>query len=399
MDAAPAPTVPFAHEVAVTSVGSSSVSTQRRVGLGSSLGPRRVGPFFLFSVLQLGTQIARSEYKPPFTLAVMAAQTLSYLRPGWLRMFLRVGRPISDVYMLPAAIMESLSPLTAFRRMILSAAIHADHYHLYYNSATWLWQGTQLESRMGSKAFAKLVGTLLCTSHAIFVVFSWFLSWFGLDGPYYSISLGFSNVLFALKMVMCYELPGGVAHIFGYAVRMQTEMWFELLINWLLLPQTSVTAHLSGIVAGYLYYEWATLRPLDASRQAVRSVVGSLPRWITRPLGLDQVFNPLSPAQQAMYGGGARLGGGGGGRGRARRGGPRWSPTRPLHNPLAQDGQQQQGQQQQGPGGGGGGLQRYTAGAASLLAVAQGRLLNLIVSFALLLPHALPVACLIIPLC
>ena len=60
----------------------------------SSLQPRSVGPFFLFSVLQLGTQVARSEYRPPFTLAVMVAQTLSYLRPGWLRIFLRVGRPV-----------------------------------------------------------------------------------------------------------------------------------------------------------------------------------------------------------------------------------------------------------------------------------------------------------------
>jgi hypothetical protein len=60
----------------------------------SSLQPRRVGPFFLFSVLQLGTQIARSEYRPPFTLGVIVAQTLSYLRPGWLKAFLRAGRPV-----------------------------------------------------------------------------------------------------------------------------------------------------------------------------------------------------------------------------------------------------------------------------------------------------------------
>ncbi len=42
---------------------------------------------------------------------------------------------ISDVYMMPAAIIESLSPLTALRRMFLSAAVHGDHYHLYYKCA------------------------------------------------------------------------------------------------------------------------------------------------------------------------------------------------------------------------------------------------------------------------
>ena len=190
--------------------------------------------------------------------------------------------------------------------------------------------------RAGSRALAKLVGTLLVTTHTIFVCVAWIFSWIGLDQPYYSVSVGFSNVLFALKMVMCYELPGGVAHIFGYAVRMQTEMWFELFLNWLLLPQTSVTAHLSGIIAGFLYYEWRTLRPLDALWDAGRRVVSSLPQWITRPLGLDHVFRrPVSPQHMAYTGAGARLGGGGGGGpggggggGRARRGGPRWSPTR-----------------------------------------------------------------------
>jgi hypothetical protein len=37
--------------------------------------------------------------------------------------------------MMPAAIIESLSPLTALRRMFLSAAVHSDHYHLYYKCA------------------------------------------------------------------------------------------------------------------------------------------------------------------------------------------------------------------------------------------------------------------------
>lgn len=184
---------------------------------------------------------------------------------------------------------------------------------------------------VGSRALAKLVGTLVVTTHTIFVSGAWFLSFIGLDQPYYSASVGFSNVLFALKMVMCYELPGGVAHIFGYPVRMQTEMWFELLLNWLLLPQTSVTAHISGILAGFLYYEWSTLRPLDTVCQAGRGVVGSLPRWLTRPLGLDQAFR--RPPGSPYRGGGVPLGGVDA---RHNRGGPRWSPTRPLvHNRWA----------------------------------------------------------------
>ena len=49
----------------------------------------------------------------------------------------------------------------------------------------------------------------------------------------------------AAQMVMCYELPGGVAYIFGFPVRMQTEMWAELLLYMIFYSShTSVTAHL-----------------------------------------------------------------------------------------------------------------------------------------------------------
>lgn len=247
----------------------------------------------------------------------------------------------------------------------------------------------------GSRALAKLVGTLLVTTHTIFVSGAWILSFIGLDQPYYSVSVGFSNVLFALKMVMCYELPGGVAHIFGYPVRMQTEMWFELLLNWLLLPQTSITAHISGILAGFLYYEWSTLRPLDAAWQAGRSAVGFLPRWLTRPLGLDQVFRrvPASPQRSPYRGGGVRLGNAGSDAAH-NHGGPRWSPTRPLmQNPWA-GGQGQMRRATLGTGMGStmrdvrGQAAEGRSGMRGLLSVAQARLLNLLSATRRLLSRA-----------
>ena len=36
-------------------------------------------------------------------------------------------------------------------------------------------------------------------------------------------------------------------------------MYVELFLNWLLLPHTSVVGHVSGILAGLLYYEWRAL--------------------------------------------------------------------------------------------------------------------------------------------
>ena len=242
--------------------------------------PRPIRPVFLFSVLQLGTQVARQEYRPPFTLTVIAAQAIFFMRPSWL-VALTMCRRATELYMIPAAVVEACD----LRRFLVSCMVHSDSYHLYYNAGAMLWQGTQLEAKFGSRQFAKLVGTLLVSSHALFVSMTWLVSCFGFDRPYYSVSVGFSNVLFALKMVMCYELPGGVAQIFSFAVPMKTEMWAELFFNWLLVPQTSLVAHLSGIMAGFLYYEWRALLRSEWRLPALLRL--ALPGWVLRPLGLE----------------------------------------------------------------------------------------------------------------
>eukprot|EP01048_Picozoa_sp_COSAG05_P007685 COSAG05_NODE_549_length_8747_cov_8.305851_1_plen_385_part_10 len=250
---------------------------------------RRVSPFFLFSVAQLGSQVVRMRHRPPFTLALLGAHALFYLKPGWL-LALTLSRRLTNLYMVPAAVVESWG----LRRLFLSAMVHDDHYHLYYNATALLWQGGQLEARFGSRGFAKLVGTLLATSHSLFIALAWLVSCFGIERPYYGVSTGFSNVLFALKMVMCYELPGGVAHIFGFAVQMQTEMWAELLLNWVFLGgSTSVLGHLSGILAGFLYYEWRALLRSEWRLMALLRL--ALPNWFLEPLGL---------AHAGRYGGG-----------------------------------------------------------------------------------------------
>lgn len=184
-------------------------ATSRRVGRhasASSLQPRAVGPFFLFSVLQLGTQVARSDYRPPFTLGIVVAQTLSYLRPGWLKIFLRVGRPVSGQRvqfaswccaptLAPPSYLQlsgtladfgclhdaschcreqepthsspSHVPINRCTRGSLSSVLQVRTTELHTASlevgrswltrmhfalascATWLWQGTQLEVRLG----------------------------------------------------------------------------------------------------------------------------------------------------------------------------------------------------------------------------------------------------------
>ena len=97
---------------------------------------RRVSPFFLFSVAQLGSQVVRMRPPPPFTLALLGAHTLFYLKPGWL-LALTLSRRLTNLYMVPAAVVESWG----LRRLFLSAMVHDDHYHLYYNATALLFEG------------------------------------------------------------------------------------------------------------------------------------------------------------------------------------------------------------------------------------------------------------------
>ena len=173
---------------------------QRRIAFPRG---RYGSPFFLLSLLQLGAQIGRAEYKPPLTLGVMALHAATFLRPDLcLRWLLRPGARITDVALHPAAFWEGgLKPLQKARQLILSAATHREPFHLYWNAVTFFWQGSTLEARLGSKAFGKLIGTLLLTSHSIFVAGSWLLACIGIYGPYEAgVHWGFSSVLFALKV-------------------------------------------------------------------------------------------------------------------------------------------------------------------------------------------------------
>jgi membrane associated rhomboid family serine protease len=152
-----------------------------------SLRRGRVRPWAALPFVHLGVQMMQAEYQPPFTLASMLSITAVYLRPSLLTV-LSTGRRITDFCMIPAGVVEAWD----LRRLLLSALVHTDSYHLYYNCATMLWQGTHLEARLGTLAYAKLLATLLATSHTLFVALAYALSFLG-AGPYYSVSAGCSN--------------------------------------------------------------------------------------------------------------------------------------------------------------------------------------------------------------
>lgn len=107
---------------------------------------------------------------------------------------------------------------------------------------------------MGSQKFATMVAVLLGLSHSLVVASSSLLAHFA-DSPasYYSeCSVGFSGVLFALKVVLNYNSPSHT-NVYGILVPSRYAAWVELLVIQMFVPGTSFLGHLCGILAGVIY--------------------------------------------------------------------------------------------------------------------------------------------------
>lgn len=91
----------------------------------------------------------------------------------------------------------------------MSAFVHADSMHLYYNMASFLWKGVSLEFLMGSQSYGVLLLFSLVTSQTLLLLMSWVLAEaVHIGGPMRACTVGFSGVLFALKYVLSRRSPG-----------------------------------------------------------------------------------------------------------------------------------------------------------------------------------------------
>jgi rhomboid domain-containing protein 1 len=190
--------------------------------------------------------------KPPVTLSLMAVQALIFLAPFLMD---------ADDMGLPSIHSSCLCPhATVFKgewqRLVLAAFLHADEHHLYYNLASLLWKGVQLERSMGSARFAALLAELLIVSHSLVVIASYLLASFGppdyLDLPQSLCAVGFSAVLFGMKVVLNHNSPGW-SNILGIPFPTRFLCWGELVLSSLLFPQASFLGHLCGILAGFIH--------------------------------------------------------------------------------------------------------------------------------------------------
>ena len=219
-------------------------------GYGRGYGRRRsagLGVFLLAAqILQMGVQ-----HIPPVTLGIVAANASVYL--GLLRRFRLIRVP---------SIKEAC--VSAFHvwhkgqwsRLIWAAFLHADEWHLYYNMASFLWKGRSLEPRMGSARFLYLIAVFTVLTSATLVALN-LIAVDALSQPHYytDCAVGFSAVLFALKILTTFDMPPSArTSIMGFiVVPTRYACWVELVVTSLLFPNVSFLGHLAGILVGLAY--------------------------------------------------------------------------------------------------------------------------------------------------
>ncbi|KAM4771927.1 rhomboid-related protein 4 [Rhinophrynus dorsalis] len=178
---------------------------------------------------------------PPVTLAVLGLNIYLFLNP--LKPLLYVCISVQEGYY-----------HSDWQRLLLSPFHHADDWHLYFNMVSLLWKGSKLESRLGSVLFALIVLVFSQLIGVVYVFLELILSEF-MGDPSYKIqcAVGFSGVLFALKVLNNHYHPGGSSNVFGLRVPNKYSCWAELVAIHILSPGTSFVGHLSGILVGLLY--------------------------------------------------------------------------------------------------------------------------------------------------
>lgn len=107
---------------------------------------------------------------------------------------------------------------------------------------------------MGSAEFASMVASLLAMSQGITLLLAKsLLLFFDYERAYYSeYAVGFSGVLFAMKVVL-YSQSENYTYVHGLIVPAGYAAWAELILIQIFVPGVSFLGHLGGILAGILY--------------------------------------------------------------------------------------------------------------------------------------------------
>nr|XP_056705998.1 rhomboid-related protein 4 [Euleptes europaea] len=189
---------------------------------------------------------------PPVTLVTLAVNIFLFLQP-----LKRLELTCISV--------EKCLYMKDWHRLYLSPFHHADDWHLYFNMVSLLWKGIKLEKRLGSTLFGYIIALFSVLVGVIYMVLEIVFAEL-LDDPMYKLScaVGFSGVLFALKVLNNFYHPGGTSNIMGMHVSNKYACWLELLAIHLFNPGSSFAGHLAGILVGLMYIKGPLKTVLEA---------------------------------------------------------------------------------------------------------------------------------------
>ncbi|KAG8329786.1 Rhomboid- protein 4 [Homalodisca vitripennis] len=166
--------------------------------------------------------------------------------------------------------------------------------HLYYNMISFIIKGRTLENRYGSSNFAVLLAFLVVITNSFYIALAKFGSEFLEDySMMRSCAIGFSGVLFALKVITTAETAPGTAYIMGLPMPSKYAAWAELLIIHLMVPNASFMGHLAGILAGCLYTSTFIGKVIDS---IISNITGTIylvfpPRALMTACGLRPILS------------------------------------------------------------------------------------------------------------
>ncbi|XP_070538487.1 rhomboid-related protein 4-like [Ptychodera flava] len=217
---------------------------------------------------------------PPVTLATLAANTAIFLR------ILKVPR-VRDICISSAAVWYEGD----WARLFMAPWFHGSDMHLYFNMVSFLWKGISLEKRLGSKYFAYMIAAFCMLTGAVLVGLNFLAAEFFDNASYiHSCAVGFSGVLFAIKMVTTHYLPPGTQWVMGFIpVNSRFACWVELFLISILVPNASFAGHLAGILVGLAYVK-GPLKGIMDTLMTPESISGAHPSHRPRNTGWGSRF-------------------------------------------------------------------------------------------------------------
>ena len=230
-----------------------------------------ISPMVIMLCAKVWQAYQDSPVKPPVTFAMAAYNIAAHVYPA-LAMPFSLGQVCFSTGAFWAAwCARDLVEVAV--RTFGSVFTHADDMHLYWNMGSLLVKGVLLEDRLGSEALAVFVAFSIVASSGIQLVVAPFLARaFGYDC---GCAVGFSGVLFAMKVVLNYgdhaEGSNATSSVWGVRVASRHAHWLEILVSGYLSPRSSLVGHACGALAGMLWLQLPLLHALVNSFKAGRA--------------------------------------------------------------------------------------------------------------------------------